>query len=123
VAGEVQDLYFRQGEYANAGAPVVALLPPANVFARFFVPEAQVAKLTLGEQVHIACDGCAANIVGTISFIASQAEFTPPVIYSVGNRERLVFKVEARVAGDFPVRPGVPIEVWPAETATPAAAP
>ena len=123
VAGEVQDLYFRQGEYANAGAPVVALLPPANVFARFFVPEAQVAKLILGEQVHIACDGCAANIVGTISFIASQAEFTPPVIYSVGNRERLVFKVEARVAGDFPVRPGVPIEVWPVETTTPAAAP
>ena len=123
VAGEVQDLYFRQGEYANAGAPVVALLPPANVFARFFVPEAQVAKLTLGEQVHIACDGCAANIVGTISFIASQAEFTPPVIYSVENRERLVFKVEARVADAFPVRPGVPIEVWPVETAAPASAP
>jgi HlyD family secretion protein len=123
VAGEVQDLYFRQGEYANAGSPVVALLPPANVFARFFVPEAQVAKLTLGMQVHISCDGCAANMTGTISFIASQAEFTPPVIYSVGNRERLVFKVEARVADGLPVRPGVPIEVWPAETTAPAPAP
>jgi HlyD family secretion protein len=122
VAGEVQDLYFRQGEYANAGAPVVALLPPANVFARFFVPEAQVAKLTLGAQVHISCDGCASNIVGTISFIASQAEFTPPVIYSVGNRERLVFKVEARVTEGLPVRPGVPIEVWPVEPPAPAAA-
>src|SRR4051812_4265261 len=62
VAGEVQDLYFRQGEYANAGAPVVALLPPANVFARFFVPEAQVAKLTLGMQVHISCDSCVPNM-------------------------------------------------------------
>jgi HlyD family secretion protein len=115
VAGEVQDIYFRQGEYATAGAPVVALLPPANVFVRFFVPEPQVAKLGLGTQVHIACDGCAPNIVGTIAFIASQAEFTPPVIYSVGNRERLVFKVEARVADGLQIRPGVPVEVWPVE--------
>jgi HlyD family secretion protein len=123
VGGEVQDIYFRQGEYANAGAPVVALLPPANVFVRFFVPEAQVAKLALGAQVHVSCDGCVSNIVGTISFIASQAEFTPPVIYSVGNRERLVFKVEARVADGLPVRPGVPVEVWPVEATAPAAVP
>ena len=124
VAGEVQDIYFRQGEYATAGSPVVALLPPANVFARFFVPEAQVAKLALGTQVHISCDGCAPNIVGTVTFVSSQAEFTPPVIYSVGNRERLVFKVEARVSDGLPIRPGVPIEVWPVETpAAPAPAP
>ena len=123
VSGQVQDVYFRQGEYATAGSPVVALLPPANVFARFFVPEAQVAKLALGTPVHISCDGCAPNIVGTISFIASQAEFTPPVIYSVGNRERLVFKVEARVSDGLPLRPGLPIEVWPVETpAAPAPA-
>ena len=123
VGGEVQDIYFRQGEYANAGTPVIALLPPANVFARFFVPEAQVAKLALGAQVHIACDGCGPNLTGTITFIASQAEFTPPVIYSVGNRERLVFKVEARMAEGLPLRPGVPIEVWPVETTTTTPAP
>jgi HlyD family secretion protein len=117
VAGQVQDVYFRQGEYANAGIPVVAVLPPENVFVRFFVPEPEVAKLMLGNQVHLACDGCAAELTGTISFIASQAEFTPPVIYSVGNRERLVFKAEARVSGGLPLRPGLPMEVWPVETA------
>jgi len=122
VAGEVQDIYFRQGEYANAGAPVVAVLPPANVFVRFFVPEPQVSQLMLGSQVRISCDGCAAGLTGTISFIAAQAEFTPPVIYSVGNRERLVFKAEARVQGGLPIRPGVPVEVRPV-AATPAAAP
>ncbi|HXJ03290.1 MAG TPA: HlyD family efflux transporter periplasmic adaptor subunit [Micropepsaceae bacterium] len=117
VAGQVQDIYFRQGEYANAGTPVVEVLPPENVFVRFFVPEAQVARLTLGSQVHISCDSCPPNLVGTISFIAAQAEFTPPVIYSVENRERLVFKVEARVANGLPSRPGLPAEVWPVETA------
>ncbi len=122
LMGEVQDIYFRQGEYANAGAPVVAVLPPANVFVRFFVPEPEVSKLMLGSQVRISCDGCAADLTGTITFIASQAEFTPPVIYSTGNRERLVFKAEARVAGGLPIRPGVPVEVRPV-AAAPAAAP
>jgi HlyD family secretion protein len=113
VAGEVQDIYFRQGEYANAGTPVIAVLPPANVFVRFFVPEPELSKLMLGTEVHLACDGCVADLMGTISFISAQAEFTPPVIYSVGNRERLVFKAEARVAGGLPLRPGLPVEVWP----------
>ena len=117
VAGEVQDLYFRQGEYANAGAPVVAVLPPANVFVRFFVPEPQVSQLMLGSPVRISCDGCPAGLTGTITFIAAQAEFTPPVIYSTGNRERLVFKAEARVAGGLPIRPGVPVEVRPVAAA------
>jgi HlyD family secretion protein len=123
VMGQVQDIYFRQGEYANAGTPVVAVLPPANVFVRFFVPEVEIAKLVLGDQVHIRCDGCSEGLTGTISFIASQAEFTPPVIYSVGNRERLVFKAEARMADGLPVRPGLPLEVWPVETAAAPAPP
>jgi len=120
VSGQVQDVYFRQGEYANAGAPVVSILPPANVFVRVFVPEPAVGNLRLGTEVHIGCDGCAPDLVGTITFVASQAEFTPPVIYSVGNRERLVFKAEARVPSGLPLRPGLPVEVWPVEP-TPAA--
>jgi HlyD family secretion protein len=121
VSGEVQDIYFRQGEYANAGVPVISVLPPQNVFVRFFVPEPEVANLKLGTRVHISCDGCAPDLTGAIGFIAAQSEFTPPVIYSVGNRERLVFKAEARVEGGLPLRPGVPVEVWPVEAAqTPA---
>jgi HlyD family secretion protein len=123
IDGQVQDVYFRQGEYANAGTPVVAVLPPANVFVRFFVPESEVAHLMLGSQVHISCDGCAANLIGTISFVAAQSEFTPPVIYSVGNRERLVFKAEARVTSGLPIRPGLPVEVWPVEATAHTIAP
>ena len=115
VSGEIQDIYFRIGEYANAGVPVVSLLPPANVFVRFFVPEPAIANLKLGTEVHISCDGCPADLIGTIRFIAAQSEFTPPVIYSIGNRERLVFKAEARVDKGLPLRPGLPLEVWPVE--------
>ena len=70
--------------------------------------------------MHIGCDGCPPDLTATISFIASDAEFTPPVIYSVGNRERLVFKAEARAPTGLPLRPGLPVEVWPVETAAAA---
>ena len=119
VSGRVEDVYFRQGEYAGSGAPVVSILPPGNVFVRFFIPETALSSLTLGTDVHIGCDGCAPDLTGTVSFLASAAEFTPPVIYSVGNRERLVFKAEARAASGLPLRPGLPVEVWPVETAAP----
>src|SRR5258705_9724841 len=58
VAGEVQDIYFRQGEYANAGAPVVAVLPPANVFLPFFLPPPPISQLIIGTPVRVSFDGC-----------------------------------------------------------------
>ena len=114
----MQDIYYFQGEFANAGAPVIALLPPANVFVRVFVPEPQIASVRLGQRVHIGCDGCPEDLAGVISFVAAEAEFTPPVIYSIGNRERLVFKVEARVTSGLPIRPGLPVEMWPLDDAS-----
>jgi HlyD family secretion protein len=117
VSGRVENVFFREGEYAGNSAPIISILPPNNVFVRFFVPQAEVANLTLGTPVHISCGGCAPDLMATISFIASEVEFTPPVIYSVGNRERLVFKAEARAPMGLPLRPGLPVEVWPVETA------
>ncbi len=113
TAGRVQDVYFRQGEYAPAMTPVISVLPPQNVYVRFFVPESQFAKIHLGDKVKIGCDGCADNIVATISFIASKEEFTPPVIYSIGSRDKLVFKVEARAPAGLKLNPGQPVDVRP----------
>jgi HlyD family secretion protein len=110
--GPVQDIYFREGEYVPASTPVLSLLPPANVYVRFFVPETQFAKVHLGQKVRVSCDGCK-DTTATITFIAQQEEFTPPVIFSVGNREKLVFKLEARVPGGLPLHPGQPVDVRP----------
>jgi HlyD family secretion protein len=111
--GLVQDTLFVQGEWVPAGAPVVSLLPPGNVKVRFFVPEAQVGALKRGQPVTITCDGCDGPIPAQITYIAPQAEFTPPVIYSRERREKLVFLVEARpAAADAPkLHPGQPVEV------------
>ena len=112
TTGRVQDVYFRQGEYTPAMTPVILILSPENVYVRFFVPENQFAKIHLGDKVRIGCDGCS-DIVATISFIAAQEEFTPPVIYSLASRTKLVFKVEARAPGGLKLNPGQPVDVRP----------
>jgi HlyD family secretion protein len=112
VDGAVQDIYFREGEYAPASTPVISVLPAANIYVRFFVPETEFAHVHLGERIQITCDGCK-PMIATIRFIAQQEEFTPPVIFSVGNREKLVFKLEARAPGGLKLNPGQPVEVRP----------
>jgi HlyD family secretion protein len=113
AAGFVQDTFFVEGEWVPAGRPVAALLPPGNVKARFFVPEKAVGSLSPGQGVEIACDGCGAPIPAKITFISAQAEFTPPIIYSLESRSKLVFLIEARPdPRDAPrLHPGQPVEV------------
>lgn len=110
--GPVEDIYFRPGEFVAAATSVVEVLPPANVYVRFFVPETDFAKVRLGQKVRITCDGCK-PMQAVITFIASQEEYTPPVIFSIGSREKLVFKIEARAPGGLPVHPGQPVDVRP----------
>ena len=112
-AGVIADTYFRVGEWVAAGQPVLSLLPSGAVKARFFVAEAEVATLAAGQAVSLHCDGCGAPITAHISHIATQAEYTPPVIYSNAQRARLVFMVEARPAPADAVRlrPGQPLDV------------
>ncbi|MBS0293260.1 MAG: HlyD family efflux transporter periplasmic adaptor subunit [Proteobacteria bacterium] len=113
AAGQVADVFYRAGEYVSAGQPVLSLLPPANIKARFYVPEDQVATLAPGDAVQLACDGCGSPIAARVSRIATQAEYTPPVIYSNAQRAKLVFLVEARPeVQDAPrLRPGQPLDV------------
>lgn len=108
----VADTLYQPGEYVVAGSPVVSLLPPGNVKVRFFVPETVLARVQPGGSATVGCDGCAAPLDVRIDFVAPEAEFTPPVIYSRENRAKLVFLVEARPAQpNMQLKPGLPVEV------------
>lgn len=113
VTGQVQDTFFVEGEWVPAGRPVASLLPPANVKARFYVAETVVGSLAPGKAVAIRCDGCGAPIAAKVSYISSQAEYTPPVLYTREQRGKLLFLVEARpsLADAAKLRPGQPIDV------------
>lgn len=124
TTGRVADVLARPGETLASGTPVVSILPPPNIFVRFFVPESALAGLHHGDAVAFRCDSCPADLGGTVSFIAPQAEYTPPVIYSESSRAKLVYLIEARprpeqAAG---LNPGQPIEVLPAASGAVAAA-
>ncbi|MDD3029113.1 MAG: efflux RND transporter periplasmic adaptor subunit [Alphaproteobacteria bacterium] len=112
ATGRIENTYFREGEYVAAGMPVVSLLPPENVKVRFFVPQKAVPTFSLGKKILIRCDGCDHPLEATISFIASKAEYTPPVIYSIESRNKLVFMLEARPDAYAAVlRPGLPVDI------------
>ena len=116
VTGSVQQIYYRPGELVPAGRPVVSLLPPGNIKIRFFVPENALAKVALGAAVMIHCDGCKADVPAKVTFISRSSEFTPPVIYSLDERSKLVFLIEARTETPDGLRVGQPVDVRFAET-------
>lgn len=113
VTGLVQDTYYRNGEWAGPGQPIVSILPPENIKVRFFVPEVRLNSLQAGQTVAIHCDGCPSPLPATIRFVSSTAEYTPPVLFSEKNRHRLVYLVEAWPQPKDAVRmhPGQPVDV------------
>lgn len=112
VAGRVEDTLRRAGEFVPPGGAVISLLPPGNIKVRFFVAEEDRARLPVGQDVRIGCDGCPPNASAKVSFVAANAEYTPPVIYSIGSREKLVWLVEAvPQGGTLALSPGQPVDV------------
>lgn len=113
ASGLVYDTYYRPGEWVPSGTPVLSLLPPEYMKARFFVPETDLGKFSPGTPVEIRMDGLPSPLAGKVSFVSPSAEYTLPIIYSRENRGKLVFLVEASLAPEDAVRlhPGAPVEV------------
>jgi HlyD family secretion protein len=107
----VEQIYYRPGETVSAGRPVVALLPPGNLKLRFFAPQAVLPEIKYGQTVGVSCDGCEKGLTAKVSFIARSAEYTPPVIYSLEERAKLVFLIEARPDNPEKFRVGQPVTV------------
>jgi len=112
-AGYVQDTLFRQNEFVPAGKPVVQFLPPNNRVVVFYVPEKKVSQIHPGQKIDFSCDGCQKHLSATVDYIASRAEYTPPVIYSENSREKLVYYIEAKINPLIATQmhPGEPVEV------------
>jgi HlyD family secretion protein len=108
--GIIMDIYYRSGEFVNAGAPVICFLPFENVKCRFFVSEATLRKIKLNQKVKINL--AQEKIDAKITFISPKAEFTPQMIFSVESRKKLVFMVEAS-PNNFSehLHPGLPVSI------------
>lgn len=111
--GMVFDTLYRPGEWISGGMPVVSILPPSNVKTRFFAQQTRLGALKIGQKLSIKVDGASNGYPAVITYIAPQAEYTPPVIYSRDNRAKLVFMVEAAFEKPDPtiLHPGQPVDV------------
>jgi len=112
VNGAVQQIYFRVGETVPAMRPVLSIMPPGNMKVRFYVAEPDLPKIAIGDEVRITCDNCASDLTARIYFIATSAEYTQPVIYSLDERNKLVYLIQARPARPDSLRVGQPISVY-----------
>jgi len=112
VSGTVQQVYFRVGETVPAQRPVISILPPGNMKVRFYVPETDLPKLAIGDEVRVTCDNCSADLTAKIYFLSTSAEYTPPVIYSLDERSKLVYLVQARPSRPDALRVGQPVSVF-----------
>ncbi|GAB4363718.1 MAG: HlyD family efflux transporter periplasmic adaptor subunit [Oricola sp.] len=96
VTGHVFDVIRHAGETAGPQAPIVSILPDGATKLRLYVPEPALAEISIGTRLSVRCDGCDPGMHAVVSYISDEPEFTPPVIYSLDNRQKLVYLVEAR---------------------------
>jgi len=96
TAGVVTDVIRTRGEVAGPAAPVLSLLPDGAIKLRLYIGETLVSKIHLGTVLSVGCDGCGGTLHATVNYISADPEFTPPVIYSLENRQKLVYLIEAR---------------------------
>ncbi|KXI30706.1 HlyD family secretion protein [Paraglaciecola hydrolytica] len=115
VSGQIEEVFYRSGEFVAAGKPVVAILPKHALVVRFFVAEAQLSQFSVGQTIQITADGIDGPIAATLFHINRTAEFTPPVIYDQQTRQKLLFMLEARLKNNdddsSQLRPGLPVTV------------
>ncbi|MBI1170733.1 HlyD family efflux transporter periplasmic adaptor subunit [bacterium] len=112
ISGVLDRSFYQVGEVAASGAPVLALFDPGKIKAIFFVPEAARAQIAPGKRFAVTCDGCAGGLA-TVTRLASEPQYTPPILYSRDERGRLVFRAEALVEGVSGLQPGQPVTLEP----------
>ncbi len=110
-AGRIEIVVGRPGEFANAGQTVLAILPDDALKVRFFAPVEAVQAIAVGDTALLSAESGGQAVSATVTFIAAEPEFTPPVIYSRDVRDKLVFAVEARLPSGADLRPGLPVDV------------
>lgn len=113
VSGRVNDLIRYPGDIAGPTAPILSLLPDGAVKLKLYVPEPAFSSVAVGSLLDVRCDGCPAGLTARVSYAAPEPEFTPPVIYSLETRQKLVHLVEARLEGDAAatLKPGQIVDV------------
>lgn len=117
--GRVQFRLAQPGEVLGGGGKVLNLVDLSDVYMSFFLPETVAGRVALGTEVRIVLDAAPQFVIpAEVSFVASTAQFTPKTVETASERQKLMFRVKARIAPELlqknleQVKTGLPGEAW-----------
>jgi len=113
IGGIVQTRAYEPGEVAMPGTRLLTLVDTREVFATFYLPNAELAAAKPDAEVEVVADAYAGEVFkGSVSRVGTEAEFTPRNVQTRADRDRLVYAVEVRIPNaDGRLRPGMAVEV------------
>jgi len=112
LAGVVLSKNIEPGEYVAPGTPVVTVGDLVNVYLRAYIDETDLGRVKLGQPVRITADTWPGKVYdGTVSFISSQAEFTPKNVQTLKERVKLVYRIKVAVKNtQMELKAGMPAD-------------
>lgn len=97
-SGRIEHQLAQPGEVVGAGGPVLEMIDLSDVYMTIFLPERITGRLAIGEPARILLDSTPGHpIPATVSYVASEAQFTPKTVETADEREQLVFEVRLSV--------------------------
>lgn len=112
LSGVVLSKNIEPGEYVQPGTPVITVADLYSVYIRAYVEEPDMGRVKLGQSAVVIADGLPGKkFDGRVSFISSEAEFTPRTVQTKGERVKLVYRIKIDVANsDLALKPGMPAD-------------
>jgi HlyD family secretion protein len=110
--GVVTSVVANVGQNAAPGKTMITVIDTGSLFVRIFVPETGIGNVVLDQSARLSTDSSSTTYSGTVSFIASQSEFTPNSVQTKDQRTKLVYEVRVRVAdASGTLKAGMPVDV------------
>ena len=112
LSGMVLSKSIEPGEYVSPGTPIVTVANLLNVWVRGYVNETDLGRVKLGQAVRVTADTYPGKVYdGRISFISSQAEFTPKSVQTEKVRVKLVYRIKVDIKNpNMELKPGMPVD-------------
>lgn len=112
LEGVVLSDMVEPGEYVAAGTPVIAVGDLKNVWLRAYINETDLGRVKVGQQVRVTCDTYPDKLYdGHVSFVSSEAEFTPKNVQTDKERVKLVYRIKVDILNpEMELKPGMPAD-------------
>lgn len=103
--GRIQYLVAQEGEIVASGGRILNLVDLGDVYMTIFLPTSQAGRAQVGAEVRLVMDAAPEYVIpATVSYVADVAQFTPKTVETADEREKLMFRVRARIEPELLAR-------------------